>query len=647
MGNILEQLRQKRAKSTVQTDKFGYITYETFIKAMCERFNVGDRLHIIEAVAKFTKEFIVKEGKLNTDDWEALWTPNTAKGAKKPFRVRHYMSVARIAEVLVRPATLHDHILAGSLFESVEKYANRKDDSEKVWQGALLPSKETLAKLCTAEISTNYATAEAMIERFVMRKKYYGTSYPEDYNDNLMHASDTPAELGEKRALWLHSVESLYRVHGVAINEREIIAETDARASEDFNFKDNRLTHVDVRDNLLKLREGLRELLESGRVELKVGGPGTGKTHTCAEHAAQKSTLWSLSNTVAFGGAGRIRRLGKTCEPMSFQKVRFLAMRGSLLSTDAEDVLIDEMSQLGVGDIDILLHAIEFVQNSGGRLLMMGDLNQIPSFLSRGSLLYSIIDEFPGIYEVLTVNHRVEENSRIIADRAVQFARTGRTADFSDFMTHSLSAGVFDTLDPNTVFITGANTQTAAINARILNSAIQGLGLSTDGEDPCEQLRKPGMEDACVKLHNFMSGRSLEFIGCDTENLPEIKIMRNERYECRALSGMRVFVQSRVDKEKTATLNFKTFLKFMAPAYAINVNKAQGLEWDNVILTVGDVFAKSDAMKTNYLLRSSFEHFYVGVTRAKKSLSIFTGNIDTDHLTLWPVRKFNLFKECI
>lgn len=647
MGNILEQLRQKRVKSALQTDTYGYITYETFIKAMCEKFNVSDKLHIIEAVAKFTKEFIVKEGKVNTDDWQALWTPNNVRGAKKPYRVCHYMSIARIAEVLIQPAKLRDHILACSLFESVERYSNRKDDNEKVWQGALLPSKETLAELCNREISTNKATAEAMINLFNLRRKKFGTRYPDAYNDNLMHSSDTPEELGEKRALWLQSVESLYKVHGVAIDERELIAETDARALKDFHFKENRLTHVDVRNSLLKLKNGLQELHAAGRCELVIGGPGTGKTHTCAEHAAQKSTLWSLSNTVAFGGAGRIRKLGKTCEPMSFQKVRFLAMRGSLLSTDACDVLIDEMSQLGTGDIDILLYAIEFVKNSGGRLLMMGDIYQIPSFLSRGSLLYSLIEEFPDMYKILTVNHRVDENSRIIADHAVQFAKTGRTADFDDFMTHKLRTGIFNTLDPNTVFITGANTQTAAINAIILNSSIPGLGLNPNGEDPCDQLRKPGMEDACIKLHNFMCGRSLEFIGCDTENLPEIKIMRNERYECRGLTGMRVFVQSRVDKEKSATLNFKTFLKFMAPAYAINVNKAQGLEWDNVILTVGDVFSKSDFMKTNYLLRSSFEHFYVGVTRAKKSLSIFIGDIDTDNLTLWPVRKFNLFKECI
>lgn len=645
MANILKALREKHTRKMLPVDQFGYVNYETLIKTLCSAYDTSDRLHVIEAVAHFPKDYVLKEGKLATSEWEALWTPNEREGARKPYIQRHYMSISKIAETIVRPRCFHDHVLTESLMASVLRYNNRKDDSEKVWQGCVLPPKEILAELCNEEIACNYETARGMIDQFSAQKKYRGIPYPQEYNDNLMHASDTPQELGVKRELWLKSVDKFYRVHGQRLSYDELVRETDARVNKDFIFKDGRFSHRNVHSALSILKSEISELMEQGRIRMFTGGPGTGKTYNAVQEAACKCTLWSLSNTVAFNGASRVRKQGKECVPMSFQKVRYLKNLGALSSIDATDVLIDEMSQMGIQDADILIDAILFVKNTNGRLIMMGDIHQIPSFLSRGSLLYSIMEEFPGIYKELTVNHRVEENSRIIADRTVRFSNSGNTSEFSDFMTRRLDRSLFSTLDPETVFITGANTQTAAINSFILNNAIPGLGLELNGDEPCDQLRKQGMDDARVKLYEFMRERSLEFIGVDTEALPELKIMRNERYICKAVDGMRVFVQSRVEPNKNASLNLNTFLKFMTPAYAINVNKAQGLEWDNVIITMGDVFKKDAGIKTNYLLRSSFEHLYVGVTRAKKSLSIFIG--DLNNITLWPVKKFNLFKEIL
>lgn len=626
------------AKLPIAVDKFGYADIKDFIRELCKACtSKEDTHHLVKEMKDLVKKLQLKEGKVACSEWKALWLPNKTRLAKSPVRKTNYISVKKLAETVTRPITFRDYMVAESFRKSV---AACRDDSEKFELQFSLPSKESVAYLCNFEIATNYDLAAEMITR--QRYKKY-TPMPRGMADNLMHICDTPAELGIKRSIWLENVAEIYRLHGASLDDREIVRLSDARGMKDFQAtKDGRLVHALVKGKVASILDSLGKLEKDGKLLVFIGPPGSGKTYQAEHAAAETSLLWSLSNTVALNGAARVRKVGKKCKAMSFEKVRFLDFAGALMKEDARDILIDETSQLGVNDLDIIQHAVDFVKASGGKIIMMGDINQIPSFLSRGSVLYSIIHQFSKATKVLSGNHRVDEGARMIADRSVMFAGNGKTADFAPFCVDKLPESIF-VMDKDRVFITGSNKQTNSINAHILNCNVPGVSFKTDGSNPCDELREPDMRNTLSRLLQFMEKKSIEFIATETETIGEDKkIMTNERFWC-VYNGHDVVATSRVESGKELRLPVNTFLKFFAPAYAINVNKAQGLEWDHVILTFGDIFPRKEVGTGNYLLRSSFEHFYVGVTRARKSLTVFIG--DEDHATLTPVNKFNIFEE--
>lgn len=636
MSTMLELMRSKNGrKSQLPTNQFGYVEFHTIIEILCKLYDTSEVRYVADSLKKIAKDYSIREGKFACSDWQALWTANKHRNAKDPIQRCHYHSLTKLAEKITTPSRFLDFVIRDSLMKTIHEYKT----TGNLFLGAVLPKSQDIATLCNHDIACNYNLANAYVDS--MKYSHRAT---QNVVDNLMHVSDMPYELVVKRDMWLQGVADIYRIHGETFNKEDVVRESDAHAAEDFvGNSAGRLIHTSIRDSLMELHDGLENLHMEGRVMMFIGGPGRGKTYEAISASSEKSTIWSLSNTVAFNGAKRTRNAGKKSIPMSFEKVRYMRMMGTLDQTDATDVLIDETSQMGCGDIDILLTAISFVRRTQGKLLLMGDLNQIPSFLSRGSVLYSITDEFKCFTKELTVNHRVDESSRIIADSSVNFSMDGRVSHFDPFMSKTIPIDALTTLDPETVFITGANSQTAAINAYKLNQAIPGINLPLDGTDPCDYMRN-NRASADILL-NYMSTTKLEFMATETEQLERLKIMTNERFYCWT-EGAMIKVVSRIDPEKCGSMRSTTFFKYFTPAYAINVNKAQGLEWDNVILTFGEVFKPNgDDLKSNFLLRNSFEHLYVGATRARKSLLVFTGNMYTKNIQLFPVRKFNLFKE--
>ena len=636
MSAMLELILSKNGrKSQLPTNQYGYVEFHTIINILCKMYDTSEVRYVADSLKKIAKDYNIREGKFACSEWRALWTANKHKNAKDPVQRCHYQSLTKLADKITTPSRFLDFVVRYSLMKTIHEYKA----TGKLFLGAVLPKSQDIATLCNRDIASNYNLANTYVDS--MKYSHRAT---QDIVDNLMHVSDTPYELVIKREMWLQGVADIYRIHGETFNKEDIVRESDTHAAEDFiGNSAGRLIHTSIRNSLIALHNSLEELHKEGRVKMFTGGPGRGKTFEAIAASSEKSTIWSLSNTVAFNGAKRTRNAGKKSIPMSFETVRYMRMMGTLDQTDATDVLIDETSQMGCGDSDILLTAISFVNRTGGKLLLMGDTNQIPSFLSRGSVLYSITDEFKCFTRELTVNHRVDESSRIIADSSVNFSMDGRVSHFNPFMSKTIPNDALTTLDPETIFITGANSQAAAINAYKLNQAIPGINLPLDGTDPCDYMRNNRV--SADILLNYMSTTKLEFMATETEQLERLKIMTNERFYCWA-EGAMIKVVSRIDPEKCGSMRSTTFFKYFTPAYAINVNKAQGLEWDNVILTFGEVFKPNgDDLKSNFLLRNSFEHLYVGATRARKSLLVFTGNMYAKNIQLFPVRKFNLFKE--
>lgn len=630
-------MERTTAKLLPQRDQYGYVEYPEFVRLLATYY-VGTSTTLAEAVEKCHKEQRFKDGKIATENWKALWLPNTSKNSKKPERRTRYMSTSSLVDTIARPATFRDMVIAMSLSASVNSYKEGKP----VLVDAVLPEEKDLVAICHRDIATNYNTACEMVNWFHYHKRRPSGG---DATENIMHAGDLPEELMIKRHQWLENAERIYRLHGVPMSTEKFIQHSNELGKTDFVLCGQRMVYAGICGALDFIKRSLAELAVAGRVKLFCGGPGTGKTYNAIAMASHRNTLWSLSNTVAFSGAARVAKAGKKCTPLSFASVRANYSTGHFVDSSSPDVLIDEMSQLGLGDLDILNFAIIHVKRTGGKLIMMGDINQIPSFLSRGSVLYSIMDEFPQICTLLEKNMRVDECSRILADKASTFAKDGKCGHFSEFVSAPQQSWATD-LDPETVIITGANTQTDAINCVKFKYAIPGMDLAIDGTPMFTQLLAMENKASLDRFLSFIERNEIICMPIETTKLPDIKIMRNEKYMC-SYDGSRVTVVSQVVEGKFARLQVREFLKSFTPAYAINVNKAQGLEWDHVILCIGDLVTPNDNIKSNYLLRSSFEHLYVGATRARKSMSVFAGNIDLSKVKLVPVRKFNLFKEAI
>lgn len=660
------------------TNEYGYVTIEGFVKRIVKKEPNITRMFMAQAIESTAKQMRCKDNKLYTANWEACWMKNPR--AKAGHSICNYLSITKLKEMLVDPKNLREYIIADSFAASVYATAdamksqtpNAKEDEStgllflevptepkcEAVMRTVLPSPEDLVTICHSEIGTSYSISETLI-KYVRARPVDYPNIGSDFEDNLMHISDTQGELKFKRKYWYADAISIYAMHNkTAPDFKEFVAKSNERMREDFKQCDSgngRIVNLKTRADMAKLAKLIEDLKLMGNIHLLVGSPGTGKTKRGIDIAGEKSVVFSLCNTVAFNAAKRARTQGFECEPMSFTKMRILNMCRALGErVNDRAIMIDEMSQLGAKDVDILISAAEMCLVNNKPLVLMGDEYQIPSFLSRGSLLYSIMDQFPEIVTRLSKNWRVEPGAVAIVNAMDKFKASGDTRDFESFRFPGSIMTAMTAPNPDRVFITGAVTQATLINKYIYNQVMPELNLDINTPTSfCEELNVYKEDDRNAQRQRtfmeYLSREPLQFIATDTETLPigngaKLKIMQNERFLVYGEPGKReVTVKSIVDEDKKATIELKTFLKFFEPAEAINVNKAQGLEWDHVILCYGDVFPRTEGVKGNSQIRTKFEHFYVGCTRAKKSLHIYFGNYGHEHLT--PVTKFNIFKE--
>lgn len=358
-------------------------------------------------------------------------------------------------------------------------------------------------------------------------------------------------------------------------------------------------------------KDAIRKAATS-KVMVLTGGPGTGKTTTTQGIitafrayglkillAAPTGRAAQRMMEIAGIEAKTIHRLLECKPPEGYQRNEENPLEGDVL-------IVDECSMIDI----ILMNALMKAIPAGMRLILVGDIDQLPS-VGAGNVLRDIIDSacFPVIR--LTRIFRQAKKSRIIMNahrvNAGEFpdVSNGKDTDFFflereepevalseivNLVKHKLS-GYYKTPPAQIQVLTPM--QRGVVGAANLNLALQEA-LNPHGEG----LRRSGMvfrlNDKVMQIKNNYNKEV--FNG-------DIGIVETVNLEDRTLS---------VRFEANLAEYDITELDELTHAYAATIHKAQGSEYPIVVMPI----------LMNHFVMLERNLLYTGITRAKKILVI-------------------------
>ena len=348
------------------------------------------------------------------------------------------------------------------------------------------------------------------------------------------------------------------------------------------------------------------------KVMVLTGGPGTGKTTTTQGIiAAYRSFGLKILLAAPTGRAAKrmteatgleaktIHRLLECKPPEGYQKNEDNPLDGDVL-------IIDECSMIDMILMNALLKAIP----EGMRLILVGDIDQLPS-VGAGNVLRDIIDS--GVFPVvrLTRIFRQEQSSRIIMN------------------AHAINEGKFPDIS------NGKNTDFFYIEKEDPEEAVQEIvrlvknNLPRYYKTPWNHIQVlTPMQKGIVGAANLNlalqealnpQGDGLRRGGYLFRTGDKVMQIRNN-YEKEIFNGDIGTVESVDLQERTLKVNFDQHiieyeaseLDELVHAYATTIHKAQGSEYPIVVMPV----------LMNHYVMLQRNLIYTGITRAKKVLVI-------------------------
>ncbi len=434
-------------------------------------------------------------------------------------------------------------------------------------------------------------------------------------------------------------------------------------------------------ETIYKTKSRILKKANEGHLTLYVGRSGTGKTENAVRRVKDVSgegdrwTFVALSNSVCAMGATRAqKKCHMSISPSSIARCRVCRTN--------PNVIEDEFSQWGQAELGLFLDLLE----NSKEMIIMGDERQIPSFLGRGCLLNDVREllekECPRAVVKLKEVKRADSPELIRS--VLAFSETADINSLSQWFCDGNPEDVVRDwgrhLPKNGIIISGANANVDMLNWRmfaywlrkfldddvlddyekqVLRDAIRSIKNNGDDDEEGEKsmdfhdvrhqgLATPQVVDAlrCVLSHYE---DTLPVIMTKAEDLCASDDITRPKRHC-------VFCYGHETEEKN--MNYKRFLvseraeivnamddgylmkcsrggelllpfdkaRFsVAPGFAITVNKAQGLEWDDVL-----VYAPQIA-KFNYNLASA-NAFYVAASRSRSSLKIIPSSHARDRI---------------
>jgi len=430
---------------------------------------------------------------------------------------------------------------------------------------------------------------------------------------------------------------------------------------EDVSVDNNRVyIYNDIKTNL----NMLSALIKEHKNVFKVfhGKAGTGKSTKVARIIKDKKpssvAIVSLSNTIGIMLKNKIDKLVKDpsvkVEYNSIIKATHIPVRGK------DVIIIDEFGQWGFAEVNLLIDLLS--NNKNAEFYLMGDVRQIPTFLSGGSLLYSIIEHMPKYCEELKIAHRFKNANCIEMEKNIDDLLNDNKISFDVFADEAETDNdVIKKFDFDVV-ICGTNKNVNRMNRRmfydkfktdvVLKNKMSAFKNNNVTIDVYKTLLK--VKNKEVELLTNTSEKTNLTLGSFGQNYNgTIQLNRNERVTVKYTgSTIEMLFKAQETKEvlilkRLSTFDEKAleifFDKFNL-GYALTVNKAQGLEWNNVLV---------------YLTRNDFNllnknAMYVAISRGLNNLIVCSNNLEREkfisNLTLSDMildtnRYFNNFEE--
>ncbi len=388
-------------------------------------------------------------------------------------------------------------------------------------------------------------------------------------------------------------------------------------------------------------RQAIKECFNK-KILVITGGPGTGKT-TIIRAVVEVFEIWKKSVLLAAPTGRGAKRLseatGKEAKTIH-RTLEYKPKLGTFRRSErhplvADALIIDEFSMVDLPLMYYLIRAIPFWM----RLILVGDKDQLPS-VGPGNLLQDIIES--RTVEVVRLDEifRQEKDSLIVlnahrvnrGESLIYPAKGEKESDF--YFIHQE--------DEEKVFKTIINLCTFRIPQRLhlnpLSPQIQVISPMYRGLVGVDNLNT----ELQKKLNPFREG--LKFGTREIRVHDKVMQIRND-YEKEVFNGdiglithiddqaYRVFV----DFDGRPVIYERDEMNDITLAYAVSVHKAQGSEYQAVVMP----------LLTQHYIMLQRNLFYTALTRAKK-LSVIVGSYKALHIAIKndkPVRRNCLLKE--
>lgn len=590
-----------------------------------------------------TKEKAIEISESFIEHWE-VWQivgflERFGIGAENSKRVYDELGVNAIEQIEANPYILID-IARGVDFKQVDKMAMDLGIEEKNEKRIKSAIKYALIKIT---YNGHCCTLQENLIEFVRTLIGIPTEYIENSYISLIASGDIVEEERENGDIWVY-LASFYQTEK-SIADKIILLDNEKNFKYIKSIK-KELEKVEIIDDI-ELSEKQKEAIEAindHNVTIITGGPGTGKTTIIKSiiHIYQAKGKKTVLCAPTGRAAKRITEttgeeastLHRLLEIGKFDEDIFLKQKQDYQGTpiDADVVIVDEVSMVDMFLMNYLLSSIY----KGTKLILVGDSDQLPS-VGPGSVLKDLIESerittihLDKVFrqaaksQIVVNAHRVNEGKYFLqkdelADDAKQdfFVINETNPEKILYQVLSLCTGRLQNYGDydffkNIQILTP--TKKGMLGTKELNAYLQN---ALNPEDKFKEEKKAN--GAIYRVGDrIMQVKNNYDITWERENLEKeggieygTGVFNGEIGTIIEIDNIEKSVVIRFDDEKVAIYGY-TDLEQIEHSYAITIHKAQGSEFDVVIMCVPRT---APVLLTRNLL-------YTGITRAKELLII-------------------------